>query len=164
MEMDLEKDVFRDPVKKLQDISMFAKNLLCIAGKNRLWVLVKALASQAGKAQFLHLTIPVARFYLREIHDVVSSAASWSGTVRLSKQLKRDLEWWRKVPKKHNGALIFKPIESSYLMCDYNGFGWGAILNDCTEARGFCTGLDKLQHITFKELKAVRCAIESFLP
>ena len=28
---------------------------------------------------------------------------------------------------------------------------------------GFWTGSGKLQHITFKELKAVRCAIESFL-
>ncbi len=30
--------------------------------------------------------------------------------------------------------------------------------------RGFWTGPNKLQHITFKELIAVRCAIESFLP
>jgi hypothetical protein len=71
----------------------------------------------------LHLAIPVARFYLREIYDVVSSAASWSCTVRLSKQLNRDLEWWRKVPEKHSGAPIFKPVESSYLHCDSNGFG-----------------------------------------
>jgi len=39
-----------------------------------------------------------------------------------------------------------------------------AVLNDCIEARGFWTGPDKLKHITFKELKAARCAIESFLP
>ena len=77
------------------------------------------------------------RFYLRELHDVVSAAKSWSGTVRLSKQLKRNLEWWRKVPEKHNGATIFKPVESSYMHCDSSGFGWGAILNGCIEARGF---------------------------
>ncbi len=55
---------------------------------------VKSLAFLAGKAQFLHLAIPVARFYLRELHDVVKSVKSWTGTVRVSKQLKRDLEWW----------------------------------------------------------------------
>jgi hypothetical protein len=115
--MDFEKGVFRAPVKKLRDISVLAKNLLCIAAKNKRWISVKALASLAGKAQFMHLAIPVARFYLRELHDVVSSAASWSGTVRLSKQLKRDLEWWRTVPEKHNGAPIFKPVESSYPSC-----------------------------------------------
>jgi hypothetical protein len=38
-----------------------------------------------------------------------------------------------------------------------------AVFNDCIEARGFWTGLDKLHHITFKELKAARGAIESFL-
>ena len=95
---------------------------------------------------------------------MVSSAAFWSGTVRLPKQLKRDLEWWRTVPDKHNGAPIFKPVESSYLHCDSNGFGWGVVLNECIEARGLRTGLDKLHHITFKELKAVRCAIDFFLP
>ena len=40
----------------------------------------------------------------------------------------------------------------------------GRVPNDCTEARGFWTGSNKLQHITFKELKVVRCAIDSFLP
>jgi hypothetical protein len=99
MEMNFEKGVFRAPVKKLPDISMFSKNMLCNASKNKRWVPVKAIASLAGKAQFMHLAIPVARFYLRELHDVVSSAAAWLGTVRLSKQLKRDLEWWRTVPE-----------------------------------------------------------------
>ncbi len=85
-------------------------------------------------------------------------------TVRLSKQLKCDLEWWITVPEKHNRGPIFKPVESSYLHCDSSGFSWKAVLNHCIEARGFWTGPDKLHHITFKELKAVRCAIESFLP
>ena len=106
----------------------------------------------------------MARFHLPELHNVVSSAVSCSYTVRISKQLKRDLEWWRKVPKKNNGAPIFMPVESSYTHCDSNGYGWKAILNDCIEARGFGTGPFKLHRITFKELKAVRCAIESFLP
>jgi hypothetical protein len=85
------------------------------------------------------------------------------GSVRISKQLKRDLEWWRTEPEKHNGAPIFKPIESSYLHCDSSGFGWDAVLNDYIEYRGFWTGPDKLKHITFTELNVVRCAIESFL-
>ena len=93
MEMDFEKGVFRArPFKKIRDISTFAKNLLRIASANNRWVPVKVLASLARKAHFLHLAISVARLYLRELHDVVSSAASWSGTVRLSKLLKRDLE------------------------------------------------------------------------
>ena len=53
---------------------------------------------------------------------------------------------------KHNGAPVFKPIEFSYLHNDSNGFGCGVVLNDCIKARGFWTGPDKFQHITFKEL------------
>ncbi len=68
------------------------------------------------------------------------------------------------MPEKHNGAPIFKPVESSFLHCDSDGFGWGAVLNDCIEARGFWAGPVKLQHVTFKEFKTVRYAIESFLP
>ena len=76
MAMDFEKGVFRAPVKKLRDISMFAKKLLCTAATNKFWVPVKALASLARKAQFLHLAIIVARFYFRELHAMVSSAGS----------------------------------------------------------------------------------------
>ena len=113
MGFNFEHGVFRAPVTKLKDISVFAKNILCTPVANKRCVPVKALASLEGKVQFLHLAILVARFYLREIHDVVSTAQSWSGTVLLSKQLKRDLEWWRKVPEKHNDAPIFKLIETS---------------------------------------------------
>ncbi len=83
--------------------------------------------------------------------------------MRLTKQLKRDLDWWRSVPEKHNGAPIFKAVETAYLHCDSIGYSRGAVLNDCIEARGFLFGVDKEQHITFKELKAARCAVETFL-
>ena len=90
--IDMKESVFRAPKEKLGNISTLAKQLLIRFAKNKRWVLVKALASLARKAQLvLHLAIPVARFYLRELHDVVKSAASWTCTVRVSKQLKRDL-------------------------------------------------------------------------
>ncbi len=57
--------------------------MLTRASKNKRWVPVKALASLAGKAQFMHLAIHVAKFYLRELHDVVKSVASWTATVRV---------------------------------------------------------------------------------
>jgi len=39
--------------------------------------------------------------------------------------------------EKHNGAPIFKPVESSYMHCDSSGFRWVVVLNVCIEARGF---------------------------
>ncbi len=106
MIMDFDKGIFRAPTAKLKSIALLAKTLLCIAASHKRWVSVKSLASLAGKAQFLHLAILVARFLLRELHDAVKTVKTWSGTVKVSCQLKRDLEWWTKVPSHHNGAPI----------------------------------------------------------
>jgi hypothetical protein len=53
-----------------------------------------------------------------------------------------------------------------YLHADSSGYGWGAALNDNPNfrARGFLYDDDRHQQITWKELRAVRLAIESFLP
>ncbi len=59
---------------------------------------------------------------------------------------------------------MWKPIENAYIHCDSNSYGWGAALNNCVESRGFWTRPDLGEHVTFKDLKAVRCAITAFLP
>jgi hypothetical protein len=76
LEMDFELGVFWAPVKKLKDISVFAKNILCTAAATNRWVPVKAIASLAGTTQFTHLAIPVVGFYVRDYHDVVSATKS----------------------------------------------------------------------------------------
>jgi hypothetical protein len=70
------------------------------------------------------------------------------------------------VPTQHNGRSIYKPVETAYLHADSSDYGWGAVLNDDAnyQARGFWSAPDRLQHITWKELRAVRHAVESFLP
>ena len=65
------------PTAKLKQSSVLAKTLLCRATTHKQWVNVKTLASVARKAQFLHLASPVARFFLRELHDVIKSAKRW---------------------------------------------------------------------------------------
>ena len=59
---------------------------------------------------------------------------------------------------------MWKSIENAYNHCDSRGYGWGAVLNDHVEARGFWSTNDPEEHITYKEMKAVRCAIKSFIP
>jgi hypothetical protein len=56
--------------------------------------------------------------------------------------------------------------ETAYLHADSSGYGWGAVLNDnpSYHARSFWYDDDRHQHITWKELRAVRLAIEAFLP
>ena len=82
MTSDFEEREFRAPTEKLKDNASLSKGLICRATSHKRWVSVKALASLAGKAQFLHLAILVAGFFLGELHDFVKSEKSWSGTVK----------------------------------------------------------------------------------
>eukprot|EP00873_Tetraselmis_striata_P034787 jgi/Tetstr1/455051/TSEL_041907.t1 len=132
------------------------------AARDARWLPVRELQSLAGRAQYLHLAIPAARFYLRELHDVVGS--KWGSRVRMTHQLRRDLQWWTAVPTQANGRPIHRHVETAYMHCDSSGYGWGAVLNGRLEARGFWGAADERQHITWKELKAVRLTVESFLP
>jgi hypothetical protein len=85
--------------------------------------------------------------------------------VRLTYQLRRDLQWWTQVPSANNRRSIFSPIETDYMHCDSSSYGWGALLNEqLDEARGFGSAADQRQYITWKESKAVRLAVFSFLP
>jgi hypothetical protein len=88
------------------------------------------------------------------------------GRVCLTHQLRRGREWWRTIPTQNNGRSIYKPIETAYLHADSSIYGWGAVLNDDSnyQGRGLWTASDRLQHITWKELRVVRHAVESFLP
>lgn len=164
LEIDTLKGEFRAPQAKLESISQLARTIQGRAARNQRWVPAKLLASLAGKAQFLYLAIPAARFFLREVHNVISTKTNWSAHVKLSKQVQRDLKWWASVPKTSNGRSMFRPVETAYLHVDSSGYGWGAVLNELKEARGFWYDMDRDSHITFKELKAVRFAIQSFLP
>jgi len=137
MIIDMPVGQFVATTAKLKQILVLAKTFQCRAVAYMRWVNVKTLASLAEKAPFLHLTIPVARFFLQELHDVIKPAKYRSGTVRVTLQLKRDLEWLTRVPYCKNGAPILKQIENAYLHCDSSGYGWGVVLNDCVKARGF---------------------------
>eukprot|EP00873_Tetraselmis_striata_P029922 jgi/Tetstr1/450186/TSEL_037227.t1 len=46
------------------------------------------------------------RFNLRELHDVLRTKDSWSERVKMTHQLRRDLEWWVAVPNHSNGRSI----------------------------------------------------------
>ncbi len=81
MIMDFEKNGFHAPRKRLDDISSLVRQPLVRASTNKRWVPVKSLPLLEEKTHFLHLAISVARFYLRELHDIVISAASCSGTL-----------------------------------------------------------------------------------
>eukprot|EP00873_Tetraselmis_striata_P029384 jgi/Tetstr1/449648/TSEL_036716.t1 len=84
----------RAPAEKLANIARAAERLIQRAKRDRRWLPARELAALAGKCQFLYLAIAPARFYLRELHDVLKTRDSWSGRVKLTRQLERDLQWW----------------------------------------------------------------------
>jgi hypothetical protein len=63
MTIDMKVGQFVAPTAKLKQIDVLAKTPMCRAAAHKRWVIVKTIASLAGKAQFLHLAIPVARFF-----------------------------------------------------------------------------------------------------
>eukprot|EP00873_Tetraselmis_striata_P017362 jgi/Tetstr1/437626/TSEL_026293.t1 len=61
---------------------------------------------------------------------------------------------------------MYKHVETAHLHADSSSYGRGAVLNNNSayQARGFWYEDDRAHHITWKELRAVRHAVESFLP
>jgi hypothetical protein len=163
---DFNLGMFRAPPDKLRQLAQQASSLFNRAASNACWLQARQLAVFADKAQFLYIAIAPARFFLRKLHNVLATRRGWGGRVRFTHQLRRDLEWWRTVPNRNNGRSIYKPIETAYLHADSSAHGWGAVQNDDPHyhARGFWNEPDRQQHFTWKELRAVRHAVESLLP
>jgi hypothetical protein len=135
MDIDTATYYFFAPTEKLQKLAKQARHLHQCATRNNRWLFVKDLQSFASQAKYFFLAIQAARFFLRELQSVLGD--KWGGRVRLTPQLRRDLQWWTQVPNHANGKHIHRPVESAYIHCDNSGYGWGAVLNGRLEARGF---------------------------
>ena len=149
---------------RLSKLQSFAQNLLCTACSDSARRLVpkRRLAAFTGLAQSLYLAIPPARYYLRSLHDVLSTTPGWTGNVRLSKAAVSDLNWFSALPAKWNGRSIWRSPQTAVLHCDASKTAWGAVLNQHLPSRGFWKPNERRQHITFLELRAVRYAVETF--
>jgi hypothetical protein len=149
-------------LSKLTKIAQHARHLIGRATRNARWLPGTGLQPLACKAQSFFLgnssgQILPPRTPLRRRREV--------GRPRpVNSQLRRDFQRWTKVPCQSNGKPIHKPVETAYLHTDSSAYGWGAVLNEELEARGLWSKEDEQQHITWKERKAVRHAVESFLP
>eukprot|EP00873_Tetraselmis_striata_P005682 jgi/Tetstr1/425946/TSEL_016298.t1 len=139
VEIDTATGYFHAPADKLQRLARQAKQLLQSASRDARWLPVRELQSLGGRAQYLYLAIPAARFYLRDLPDVVGS--KWGG------------RWWTAVPTQSNGRPIHRHVETAYMHFDSSGYGWGAVLNGRLEAVGFWGAADERQHITWKALR-----------
>jgi hypothetical protein len=76
--------IFRAPPEKLRQVAQHASSLLGRASSNARWLPTRQLAAFVGKAQFLYLAIAPARFFSRELHNVLAARTCWGGRVRLT--------------------------------------------------------------------------------
>ena len=161
LEVDTCQGVFRvDPVRR-KALQASARNLLCRAAESARVVRARDLAAFCGKAVSVQLAILPARFYLRSLYDCLISKESWASRVRLSHRALRDLQWWADLPRRWNGRPIELPSAEAQLHVDSCNYGWGAIFNSIFQAHGFWDR-ESQDHITLKELRAVRLALEAF--
>jgi hypothetical protein len=58
---------------KVQAIATLSRTLMQRYARDARWLPARQLVVLAGKVLYLYLTIPVARFYLRELHDFLAT-------------------------------------------------------------------------------------------
>jgi len=148
----------------MRKISAVARDVIQESKRRKRFIPVRRLAKFTGLAQSVYLAVAPARFYLRELHDIMSSRTGWGSLVKISKQGYRDLQWWTTVPQKWNGREIWRAPNSALMHCDASKIAWGGVLNNELPARAFWSASERNLHITHLELAAVYNSVRSFLP
>ena len=122
MEIDLKAGKFRAPESRMLQLNKLSATIVGRAMRNRRLIPARMLARLTGLCQFLYLAIPVAKMYLRSLHDCLRTKTSWNSSVRLTKQALRDLGWWQMVPTKWNGRDIARSPSTVHLHSDSSTF------------------------------------------
>jgi hypothetical protein len=168
MTINSQTGTFTAPARRCGAAASLAKDLLCASSRSCRRVPTKTLRKFAGTAVSMTLAIRSARFRLRSIFDCLDTTSPVS---TLSRQATTDLHWWTRLSatSSDNGMPIWPPSTSRTLYCDASGdVGWGAKLQagaSTLHANGYWIhGKEQDQHITWKELRAVRLSLQAFLP
>lgn len=130
---------------------------------HRRWVNFAALRRFCGTAVSTTLSVPTARYHLRSLFTALKYRHHSSGDVRLGRQATKDLLWWTELQgHAATGRPIWPGAASMLLDTDASGTGWGAVLDQHAEARGY-HGINRSGlHINCLELGAVTRALQSF--
>jgi hypothetical protein len=77
--VDLNLGIFRAPLDKLCQLAQHASSLLGRAASKVRWRPARQLAAFDVKVKFLYLAIAPARFFLREVHNVLATRTCLGG-------------------------------------------------------------------------------------
>ena len=160
--MDSRDGLFRIPPTKLARLQDQAAAIRGLASREARLVPARLLAGFIGYAQSVELACPMARFYLRSLHDVLATRANWEARVRLSRQALRDLLWWRHVGSAQVSRAIWRAPNERTLHCDASRLAWGGVLDNTVPASGMWAGRNRGRHINYLELLAVDNSLQAF--
>lgn len=149
--------VFFVPEKRRLKLAAAAGAMLALANANRNLVPRRRLAGTAGLVASTWLALPLARFHLRALFDVMGTEERWDAKVRLTDEARRSLAWLCRIPEKH----LSRPIEviaaTAEVWTDASLYGWGgaADVNDHhLTAQGVWSQAEALLHINVLEMRA----------
>jgi hypothetical protein len=165
--VDLAQGTFCVPPAKVARLTRLARGIAVSGKQNKRRAPKRELAAFCGYAQPVRLAVMPANLFLRSLYDDCASVSGWNGTVSISRQSFRDLEWWANIPAQHLSAPIRLRPATVDLFVDACPTGWGAVLpvmGDSPEgvARGGWSAAEALLHINQLEMRAVRLALLSF--
>ena len=166
LRVDFHEGLYICPPSSVKVIKKQARALLVTATKAAGRVPVRALATLTGTVASVHLACPLARFRTRSLHDYLGCPTDWNGWTKLTRAARTDLRWWEVgFDAGAQQRVIWEKPTQRQLHCDASGtLGWGAVRDLTEPAQGFWRAHQRHHIIAMKELKAVRFAIESFLP
>lgn len=167
--VDLAQGTFCVPPAKVARLTRLARGIAIAAKQNKRRVPKRELAAFCGYAQSVRLAVMPANLFLRSLYDDCASVSGWNGTVSISRQSFRDLEWWASIPVQHLSSPIRLRPATVDLFVDACPTGWGAVLpvlGDRPEgvAHGAWSAAEACMHINQQEMRAVRMALLSFEP
>jgi hypothetical protein len=146
------------PQEKVQKIKMSCAELLSAEKTTvrQLAQLIGTLTSTAaaimpGPLHYRHLQ-------MQKRAGLKANRQSYNASVRLSAEMKQDLEWWINQLECHNGKKIISPNPDEVIETDASKTGWGAVSEDRT-VQGEWTTEEKELHINVLELKVPRLAL-----
>ena len=151
------------PPDRVDKLVAAAEALSRHASNNQRWISFTALRRFCGAAVSTSLSVPSARYHLRSLYTALHHRHPRSGHCRLGHLALRDLRWWTRLQAHAaTGRPLWPGAASMLLETDASGVGWGAVLDNGAEARGY-HGVDRNGlHINCLELGAVTRALQSF--
>jgi hypothetical protein len=102
----------------------------------------------------------------RRLYHVIAQRKSWTDTVLLTPEARRDVEWWIDALDAWNGKAFVTPSKADIIIdTDASDTGWGAVMYTSHGPRhvsGFWSNPLRRASINYRELMAVYLALRAF--